>query len=119
MMRRGIMMNGRGELKGMDSSMNQLADILSRQREAEGRVVLDKTGLTGNYDWSLHWSPEAPAPAFKGADADVPADRSPGPDGSGPTLFTALQEQLGLKLESQKGTMETIVVDSVEKPSEN
>ncbi len=114
-----IMMNRRGELKGTDSPMSQLADILSRQREAEGRVVLDKTGLTGNYDWSLHWSPEAPAAAFKGADADVPADRSPGPDGSGPTLFTALQEQLGLKLESQKGTVESIVVDSVEKPSEN
>ncbi len=119
MMRPGIMMNGRGELKGTDTPMSLLADILSRQREAEGRVVLDRTGLTGNYDWSLHWSPEAPAPAFKGADADVPADRSPGPDGSGPTLFTALQEQLGLKLESQKGTVETIVVDSVEKPSEN
>jgi bla regulator protein BlaR1 len=119
MIRRGIMMTGRGELKGTESNMGLLADILSRQREAEGRVVLDKTGLTGTYDWSLHWSPEAPAPAFKGADADVPADRSPGPDGSGPTLFTALQEQLGLKLESQKGTVDTIVVDSVERPSEN
>jgi uncharacterized protein (TIGR03435 family) len=114
-----MMMTGRGELKGTESNMGLLADILSRQREAEGRVVVDKTGLTGTYDWSLHWSPEAPAPAFKEADADVPADRSPGPDGSGPTLFTALQEQLGLKLEPQKGTVDTIVVDSVERPSEN
>jgi uncharacterized protein (TIGR03435 family) len=115
----GMMMRGGGELIGTDTTMNFLADILSHQREAEGRVVVDRTGLTGNYDWSLHWSPEGPVPAFKGADADVPTDRSPGPDGSGPTLFTAIQEQLGLKLESQKGTVETIAVDSVEKPSGN
>jgi len=115
----GIFMNGRGELDGTSASMARLASVLGRQREAEGRVVIDKTGLTGSYDWKLHWSPEAPAPAFKGADADAPPDLSPGPDGSGPTLFTALEEQLGLRLESQKGMVETIVIDSVEKPSEN
>jgi uncharacterized protein (TIGR03435 family) len=117
--RRGIMMNGRGELTGTDTPMSLLADIISHQREAEGRVVLDKTGLAGNYDWTLHFTPESPAPMFKGADADTPHDRGPGPDASGPSLFTALQEQLGLKLEPQKGSVETIVIDSVEKPSQN
>lgn len=113
----GVFM-GRGELNGTSAPIARLADVLSRQPETEGRVVVDKTGLTGNYDWTLHWSPETPAPAFKGADADAPPS-APGPDGSGPTLFTALEEQLGLRLESQKGMVDTIVIDSVEKPSEN
>jgi uncharacterized protein (TIGR03435 family) len=118
-MRRGIWMNGRGELSGTDAAMSFLADALSRQRETGGRVVIDKTGLTGNYDWTLHWTPESPAPLFKGADNNATPDDAPAPDTSGPTLFTALEEQLGLKLESQKGAVDTLVIDSVEKPSEN
>jgi len=118
-MRRGIMMNGRGELTGMSTPMSFLADVLSRQRETGGRVVVDKTGLTGNYDWTLHWTPESPAPLFKGADNNPTPEGAPAPDTSGPTLFTALEEQLGLKLESQKGNVETLVIDSVEQPTEN
>jgi len=118
-MMRGIMMRGRGELSGTAAPMSLLADALSRQRETGGRVVIDKTGLTGNYDWTLHWTPESPAPLFKGADNDSTPDNGPAPDTAGPALFTALEEQLGLKLESQKGAVDTLVIDSVEKPSEN
>lgn len=117
--RRGIRLSGRGDLSGMDAPIGMLAEVLSRQREAGGRVIIDKTGLTGNYDWTLHWTPESPAPLFKGADNASTPDNTPAPDTTGPTLFTALEEQLGLRLESQKGAVDTLVIDSVEKPSEN
>jgi uncharacterized protein (TIGR03435 family) len=72
--------------------------------------VIDKTGLMGKYDLHLRWLPDnAPPPMMNGApDPDPP-----------PPLFTALQEQLGLKLVSAKGPVETLVVDRVEVPTEN
>jgi uncharacterized protein (TIGR03435 family) len=83
------------------------------------RPVLDKTGLTGLYDVKLEWWPDdsqiqaAPSGASSGQTPAAPSD--PG----GPNLFTAIQEQLGLKLESGKGTVEIIVIDHVERPSGN
>jgi uncharacterized protein (TIGR03435 family) len=68
-----------------------------------GRDVADKTGLTGNYDIDLRWTPD---------------DKQGTPD-AGPTLFTALEEQLGLRLEPAKGPVDVFVIDHVEKPSEN
>ena len=65
--------------------------------------MVDKTGLTGNYDISLTWTP----------------DNEQGTPDAGPSLFTAIEEQLGLKLESTKGPVDTLVVDHVERPSEN
>jgi len=68
--------------------------------------VLDKTGLTGAYEFTLRYTPDnAPQPPSGGADA--------------PSLSTALQEQLGLKLEPGKGPVEIIVIDHVERPSGN
>jgi uncharacterized protein (TIGR03435 family) len=66
---------------------------------------VDKTGLTGKYDLTLTYSPD-----------DGPAAAS---DSSAPSLFTALQEQLGLRLQPAKGPVETLVVDHVEMPTEN
>ena len=77
-----------------------------------GRTVVDKTGLTGKYNFELKWTPEhgVQASADNGqADAE----------NSAPSIFTALQEQLGLKLQSSKGPVETLVVDHIEMPSEN
>jgi len=67
------------------------------------REVVDRTGLTGRYDFTLKWTPE-----------NRRAD-----DNAGPSIFTALQEQLGLKLESAKGPVEMLIVEHAEKPSEN
>jgi uncharacterized protein (TIGR03435 family) len=69
-----------------------------------GRLVIDKTNLKGFFDFRLRF---------------VPDELSGNPDVSGPTIFTALQEQLGLKLESAKGSVEVLVIDSVSKPTEN
>jgi bla regulator protein BlaR1 len=81
-----------------------------------GRTVLDRTGLTGKYDFKLEWNTEAAqgdGPAL--ADGGVPVD----PDTRGPSIFAALQEQLGLRLETQKAPVETLLIDHVAKLSAN
>jgi uncharacterized protein (TIGR03435 family) len=77
--------------------------------------VIDKTGLTGKYDMLLQWTPDESQAIRPGPDAPV----GPASDAAAPSIFTALQEQLGLKLESQKGPVEIFVIDRVERPSEN
>jgi len=111
---RGIMMKGNGDLTGMAAPIAMLADVLSRQPELGNRLVQDKTGLTGDYDWTLKWTP-ASMDSSSSADGAAP----PAGDPSTPSLFTALQEQLGLKLESTKGPVDGLVIDHVEKPSAN
>lgn len=115
---RGIRMMGPGQLTGTNINVGLLARILSRQREL-GRLVIDQTGLKGNYDWTLKWTPDQGDPMFRGPDGGRPSTDVPAPDSSGPSIFTALEEQLGLKLESRKGPIETLVIDSIERPSEN
>jgi uncharacterized protein (TIGR03435 family) len=73
------------------------------------RPVLDRTGLTGSFDFSLEWS-LAPDPA-------QPPDSQPAD--TGPTFLEALQEQLGLKLKSARGPVDVLVIDHVEHPTEN
>jgi uncharacterized protein (TIGR03435 family) len=105
-----IVITGRGHAKAQIVSMSYIVQFLESQL---GRIVLDRTGLKGSYDFTLQWTPD---PAFEpglGAAPDAP------PDASGPSIFTALRQQLGLGLESTKGPVEFIVVDRVEKPSEN
>jgi uncharacterized protein (TIGR03435 family) len=111
---RGMMrLNLRGELEGNGVSVAQLAQMLSEQA-ISGRPVIDKTGLKGLYDFKLEWTPEV-GPAAPGISEPAP----PPADPSGPSLFTAIQEQLGLKLEPAKGPTEFLVIDSVARPSEN
>jgi len=89
----------------------RLAPVLSRLL---GRTVVDKTGLTGNFDIGMEWAPDQSQALQLGADALTPPS-----DASGPSIFTAIQEQLGLRLESQKGPVEILVIDRAEKASEN
>ena len=93
-------------------TMAELAEMLSRRM---GYPVRDMTGLTGAYRVALEWAAEN---KVQKPDKGKPAkDTAGGKDR--PSIFTALQEQLGLKLESAKGPVEVLVVDSVQKPSEN
>jgi uncharacterized protein (TIGR03435 family) len=114
--RAGTMRMGPGQLTGQGVPIATLVNLLAQQLH---QTVIDKTGLTGKYDLELTWAPDQSSdPMFKGTDgAQQKAD--PAPDSTGPSIFTALQEQLGLKLQSTKGPVETLVVDHIEMPSEN
>jgi len=81
---------------------------------ALGRPVIDRTGLSGLYDLSLQWD-DAPVPEGGVLGLDAPA--APGKDRG--SIFTAIQDQLGLRLDPQKAPVEVIVVDRIERPSDN
>lgn len=107
-------------LSGFSVGMDDLASMLSRYSD---RPVLDKTEVQGTFDIKLQWNPFAarPQPAEdlpRSASAEAREGRNPDLDWL-PTLFTALEQQLGLRLESRKGPVETYVIDHVERPSEN
>jgi uncharacterized protein (TIGR03435 family) len=78
-----------------------------------GRPVIDRTGLKGGYYIQLQYVPEQAANRNVGADNALPAGVS------GPSIFSALQQQLGLKLKATQGPVETLVIDHIERPSEN
>ena len=101
----GMMSMGPGMFKGQGLPMTDVANELSYVLE---HTVVDKTGLTGDYDFDLKWTPEDAGPP----NADASA-------GSGASIFTAVQEQLGLKLQSTKGPTDTLVIDHAELPSQN
>jgi uncharacterized protein (TIGR03435 family) len=105
----GMMRWGRGQLTGQGISIASLVPPLTRQL---GRTVVDKTGLTGQYDVELRWTPDdTPGPIGSQGEAGV--------ESTGPSILTALQEQLGLKLESRKSAIQVFVIDHVEQPSAN
>jgi uncharacterized protein (TIGR03435 family) len=110
----GAMRRSPRQLTATRIAISQLITELSRFL---GRTVIDKTGLTGNYDVTLDFTlDEAQLAAMLPPDAPRP----PPPDGTGPpSIYVALQEQLGLKLETQKGPVEIFFIDHAEKPSEN
>lgn len=87
-----------GQLKGSKISMSILADLLAQRLD---RTVRDDTGISGDFDVKLDWGPGQTA------------------DRDDPSIFTALQEQLGLKLNAQKGPVEILIIDSAERPSVN
>jgi len=89
---------GKTILRSTKGNIDRLVEILSR---LTGRAVVNDTGLSGEYDFTLQWIP----------DQDLEAE--------GASLFTALQEQIGLKLESTKRPTEVLVIDRIERPSEN
>jgi uncharacterized protein (TIGR03435 family) len=91
--------SGAGLFQGRDIALDALVyELWAHQRELEGRKIVDRTGLTGAYDLTLKWDPT---------------------DTDGPSLFTAIEEQLGLKLVETKAPVEVLAIDHIERPTEN
>jgi uncharacterized protein (TIGR03435 family) len=102
------MTTGRPIFKAQRASPDQIARALAA---LTGRPVQEQTGLQGFYDLKMEWTPDGPTALGVAEEKQA--------DSFGPTLFTALQEQLGLKLESKKGPVEMLVINRAERPSEN
>jgi uncharacterized protein (TIGR03435 family) len=94
-----------GELTARAASMDAFADSLTSLRDLSSRVVLNRTGLSGNYDFQLDWARDR----GDGASTESPY----------PGIFTALEEQLGLKLKSERATVDVVVVESAQEPAPN
>jgi uncharacterized protein (TIGR03435 family) len=110
---RGIGTNGQGNVTGMAAQMPVLAGFLSG---VLGRSVVDKTGVSGQYDFTLTYAPE---PGQTGSPVAPPPEGAAQADPNRPTLFTALQEQLGLRLATTRGPVDIVVIDRVERPIGN
>jgi uncharacterized protein (TIGR03435 family) len=96
----------------MTTSATTMADLARNLSPVAGRSITDKTGLTGIFDLTLTWTPELP-PGAAGGDAPRPAADDT------VSLFTAIQEQLGLKLDPQRGPVDTLVIESAQRPVED
>jgi uncharacterized protein (TIGR03435 family) len=102
--------SGKGSLIVKNVGMMWLVGSLSQKL---GCVVTDNTGLTGEFDFSLKWTPDP------GENSGVAVTPTSLLDSDGPSIFTALTEQLGLRLVSQRVPADVIVIDSVQQPSPN
>ena len=108
-----LLFRGLGALPARNATMADLAGVM--QAAVLDRPVVDQTGLTGRYDFTLTWTPDETQFVSMGIRVPPPTADSSAPPG----LFAAIQEQLGLKFESAKAPVDVIVVDHVERPSDN
>ena len=100
-----------GLVQGRDVPVTALWRFVSQQA---GRAIVDRSGLSGNHDFDLTWTPE------QFANRTLPAVVNGNTiDPNGPSLFTALQEQLGLRLDAQRGPVDVVVVEKIDRPTEN
>jgi uncharacterized protein (TIGR03435 family) len=108
-----LLFRGLGNLPGMNASITDFANVL--QSAVLDRPVVDQTGLAGRWDFQLRWTPDE----FQFGGLGVRPPAPTGDAGAPPDIYTAFQEQLGLKLEGTKAPTEVFVIDAVSKPSEN
>jgi uncharacterized protein (TIGR03435 family) len=106
---------GRMTIRGTTLQGNAIpiAELISILADITKRPIINKTGLSGLYDFKLEWSSDLGLAAGQNGQSTAP------PNASGPSFTTAIQEQLGLKLESSEGNVDVLVIDSVSKPTEN
>ena len=109
-----FLFGGLGRLRVTNSTMKDFCHGM--QEAVMDKPVVDQTGLTDRYDFNLNWTPDQSQFAAMGAHVPPPATDDPN---APPSLYVALQEQLGLKLEGTKANADVMVIDHVEKPSPN
>ncbi len=109
----GFGLRGLGAITVHDASMSDFAAMM--QETVMDRPVIDQTGLAGRYDFTLNWTPDDSQFGGMAAKLPPPADNASPP----PNLYTAIQEQIGLKLDATKAPTDVMVIDHVQKPSEN
>ena len=110
----GLFFRGRpGDLGVRNATMADFTGLM--QSAVLDRPVVDQTELKGRYDFTLNWTPDESQFAGLGAKIPPPTDTANAP----PNLYTAIQEQIGLKLEATKAPADVMIIDHVEKPSEN
>ena len=102
--------SGRGTITAQRTTMDRFSDTLSRTME---RPVVDRTGLEGAFNLKLEWTPDTAQPS------KTSGDGKPAESVLGPSIFTAIQQQLGLKLEGPKAPIEILIIDRAEKATEN
>lgn len=104
----------------IELSNNSSATFASQLSYALAQPVIDRTGLSGNFDFAIRWTPEARedgGPTTAGLPPGTPAPPASSTDG--PSIFTAIREQLGLRLQSSRGSVEVVVIDDVRMPAAN
>jgi len=109
----GLFFQGLGKLNVHNALMSDFTGLM--QSVVLDRPVIDQTGLTGRFDFTLNWTPDDSQFSGMGARVPPPTDSADAP----PNLYTAIQEQIGLKLEATKAPADVMVIDHVEKPSAN
>jgi uncharacterized protein (TIGR03435 family) len=102
--REGSSVRGTADGLHMETKKGSMERLARQLSSSAGRSVIDKTGLPGTYEYKLDW---------------FPANRIPAPESNVPSMLIAVQEQLGLRLESTTAPQEVLVIDSVSKPTEN
>jgi uncharacterized protein (TIGR03435 family) len=116
------MSSSRGHLTAKTASMATFADFLAGPYVSLGRPVVDKTGLSGVYSYTLDWTPESSNSSGRAperTEGRKTASAEPARD-QWPSIFTAVQEQLGLRLDARKEPLDLLVIDHAEKvPTEN
>jgi bla regulator protein blaR1 len=108
-----LLLRGLGVLPALNATMGDFAGVM--QSAILDRPVLDRTGLQGRYDFTLTWTPDETQFIGLGVRVPPPSGAADAPPG----LFTAMQEQIGLKMESTRAPVEVLAIDRLEKPSEN
>jgi uncharacterized protein (TIGR03435 family) len=110
-----------GQVKGRISGQGVPLALLVEQLSGTLKCpVVDNTGLAGNYDFDLQWTPDdGPISAADGSIDGQQALQNASSDSPGPSLFTAIKEELGLELKPQRGPVDTLVIDHIEMPSAN
>jgi uncharacterized protein (TIGR03435 family) len=109
----------RGSLAFADIPAVSLDEFAKRLGGRLDRPVIDRTGITGLFDFHLEFAPDEATPGLRGPLPDGGDPNRPSDQTGGQSIFTALQQQLGLKLEAAKGPVEFLVIDHVERPTEN